>query len=164
MEFIEHDETLEKLTSELREKEVHEWLDEFHATLKLDETAFQGVVNKRHIFPNQNGAGDIDTTLMEILALLGTDLRDQLLDPKITTDLDDLSQRDGAFVVKEIAATIGENLNDRAATNDCALHFRSCCVGSAKTHHAQRRFSQSSTSRSTCFMTTRRSTPSFPRV
>ena len=126
-EFIEQDKTLEKLTTELQEKEVHEWLDEFYATLKLDETAFQAVVNKRHIFPNHNGtfkrkaelfrdAGDIDAALMEILALLGTDLRDQLLDPDITIDLADVSERDGAFVVKEIAAKIGENLNDRAAT------------------------------------------------
>jgi hypothetical protein len=61
------------------------------------------VINKRRIFPNQNGtfkrkadlfrdAGDIDATLMEVLTLLGTDLRDQLLDTEITTDLDDLSK------------------------------------------------------------------------
>jgi hypothetical protein len=53
---------------------------------------------------------------MEVLRLLGTDLRDQLLDAEITTDLDDLSKKDGAFVVKEITATIEKNLNDRTAT------------------------------------------------
>jgi hypothetical protein len=125
--FVEKAETIEQLASELRDKDVHEWLIEFYATLKLDEPAFQTVVNKRRIFPNQNGtfkrkadlfrdAGDMDTTLMEVLTLLGTDLREQLLDAEITTDLDDLSQRDGAFVVKEITATIDKNLNDRTAT------------------------------------------------
>jgi hypothetical protein len=125
--FVEEDVTIEQLASELKEQEVHEWLMEFFATLKLDESAFQAVVNKRRIFPNQNGifkrkadlsrdAGDIDATLMDILKLLGNDLRDQLLDAEIETDLDDLSKRDGAFVVKEIAATIEKNLNDRAAT------------------------------------------------
>lgn len=125
--FIEDDETIETLASELEDKDVHEWLMEFYATLRLDETAFPGVINKRRIFPNQNGtfkrkadlfrdAGDIDETLMEVLTLLGTDLRDQLLDTAITTDLDDLSKRDCAFVVKEITATIEKNLNDRAAT------------------------------------------------
>lgn len=125
--FIEDDDTIDKLASELQEKDVHEWLMEFYDALKLDETTFQVVINKRRIFPNQNGAfrrradlfrdaGDIDPALMEVLELLGTDLRDQLLDTKITTELDDLSTRDGAFVVKEIASTIGASLNDRAAT------------------------------------------------
>lgn len=125
--FIEEDNNIERLASELQEKDVHEWLIEFYATLKLDEPAFQMVINKRRIFPNQNGAfkrkadlfrdaGDIDATLLEVLTLLGTDLRDQLLDTKITTDFEDLSTKDGAFVVKEITATIEKNLNDRAAT------------------------------------------------
>lgn len=126
-EFIEQDETIEKLASELQQKDVHEWLMELYTTLKLDEPAFQAVINKRRIFPNQNGAlkrkaelyrdgGDIDAELMEILMLLGIDLRDQLLQREITTDLDDMSERDGVFVVKEINATIEKNLNDRAAT------------------------------------------------
>ncbi len=125
--FIEEDDTIEKLASELEGKEVHEWLMEFYATLKLDEPAFQPVINKRRIFPNQNGvfkrkadlsrdAGDIDTTLLDILTALGNDLRDHLLDAEIKTNLDDLSKKDGAYVVKEITATIEKNLNDRAAT------------------------------------------------
>ena len=125
--FIEEDHTIEKLGSELRGEGVHEWLMEFYGTLKLDESAFQAIINKRRIFPNQNGifkrkadlsrdAGDIDTALLDILTLLGNDLRDQLLDAEIKTDLDDLSKKDGAYVVKEITATIEKNLNDRAAT------------------------------------------------
>jgi len=126
-EFIQEDDTIEKLAGELEGKEVHEWLKDFYATLKLDDTAFQAVVNKLRIFPNQNGtfkrkadlsrdAGDIDATLLEILNLLGNDLRDQLLDAKIDTDLADLAKKDGAFVVKEINATVEKTLNDRAAT------------------------------------------------
>lgn len=125
--FIEEDDTIEKLASELQGKEVHEWLMEFYATLKLDEPAFHAVINKRRIFPSQNGifkrkadlsrdVGDIDTVLLDILTLLGNDLREQLLDAEITTDLDDLSKKDGAYVVKEIAATIEKTLNDRTAT------------------------------------------------
>lgn len=125
--FIEEDDTIEKLAAELHGKDVHDWLMEYYGTLKLDETALQAVINKRRVFPNQNGtfkrkaelsrdAGDIDAALMEVLTLLGTDLRDQLLDKKISTDLDDLPRKDGAFVVKEITATIENNLNDRAAT------------------------------------------------
>ena len=125
-EFVEKDATIENLADELQGKEVHQWLIEFYATLETDETAFQAVVTKRAIFPNQNGtfkrkadlsrdAGDIDATLLDILKLLGGDLRDQLLDVEITTELDDLSTTDGAFVVKEITAAIEKKVNDRAA-------------------------------------------------
>jgi len=124
--FIEEDGTLETLAGELQEKEVHQWLMEFYATLKLDEPAFNTVVNKRRIFPNQNGtfrrkvdlsrdAGDIDATLLDVLGLLGTDLRNQLLDAAIVAELDDMSRLDGAFVVKEITAAIEKKVNDRAA-------------------------------------------------
>src|SRR5438552_2080275 len=44
--FIEEDDTVQKLESELQGKDVHEWLMEFYAALKLDETAFQSVINK----------------------------------------------------------------------------------------------------------------------
>jgi hypothetical protein len=125
--FIEDDDTIEKLAGELSEgKDVHEWLNEFYATLKLDETAFLAVVTKRRIFPNQNGtfkkkadlsrdAGDIDTALLDILKLLGNDLRDHLLNPEIDTVLDDLSQKDGSFVVNQITAVIDKLIVDRKA-------------------------------------------------
>ena len=94
--------------------------------MKLSEPDFHAVVNKRRIFPNQNGtfkeraelsrdAGDIDPALLDILKLLGNDLRDHLLAAEIDTDLDGLSQRDGSFVVKEITATIEKIINDRNA-------------------------------------------------
>jgi hypothetical protein len=127
--FIEDDDTIETLASELSEgKDVHEWLNEFYVTLKLDETAFLAVVTKRRIFPNQNGtfkkkadlsrdAGDIDTSLLNILKLLGNDLRDHLLDPEIDTVLDDLSQKDGNFVVNQITAAVDKLIVDRHAVD-----------------------------------------------
>ena len=125
-EFVEKDGTIETLAGELQEVEVHIWLMNFYTTLQTDEAAFQAVVAKRAIFPNQNGAfarkadlardaGDIDVTLLGILKLLGDDLRDQLLDVAITTKLEDLGTTDGAFVIKEIAAAIGEKINERDA-------------------------------------------------
>jgi hypothetical protein len=125
-EFVEKDGTIEVLQGELDGTDVHLWLMNFYATLKTDETAFQAVVAKRAIFPNQNGifrrkadltrdAADIDVTMLDILKLLGDDLREQLLDVAITTEIEDLGTTTGAFVVKEIAATIEEKINDRAA-------------------------------------------------
>jgi len=125
-EFVEKDETIETLAGQLQDINVHQWLMKFYATLETDEAAFQAVVAKRAIFPNQNGtfrrkadlsrdAGDIDVTLLDILNLLGDDQRDKLLDVAITTELEDLDTTNGAFVVKEITATIEEKINDRAA-------------------------------------------------
>jgi hypothetical protein len=125
--FIEDDDTIKKLAGELSEEnDVHEWLNEFYATLKLSEPDFLAVVSKRRIFPNQNGtfkkkaelsrdAGDIDTALLDILKLLGNDLRDHLLDPEIDTVLDDLSQKDGSFVVNQITAAVDKLMIDRNA-------------------------------------------------
>ncbi|MEK6397135.1 MAG: hypothetical protein V4734_03540, partial [Terriglobus sp.] len=125
-EFVERDETIETLAGELQDIDVHQWLMKFYATLEADDAAFQAVVAKRAIFPNQNGAfrrkadlsrdaGDIDVTLLDILNLLGDDQRDKLLDVAITTEIEDLGTTNGSFVVKEIAATIEEKINDRAA-------------------------------------------------
>ena len=130
--FIEDDDTIETLAGELSEdKDVHEWLNEFYAALKLSEPDFLAVVTKRRIFPNQNGtfkkkadlsrdAGDIDTALLDILKLLGNDLRDHLLDPAIDTVLDDLSQKDGSFVVNQITAAVDKLIIDRNAMD----HYR----------------------------------------
>ena len=92
--------------------DVHEWLNEFYAALKLSENDFLTVVDKKRIFPNQNGAfkkkadlsrdaGDINTELLDILKLL---LRENLLDPNIDTALNDVPQKDGCAVHGSISA------------------------------------------------------------
>ena len=157
--FIEDDDTIETLAGELQEeKDVHEWLNEFYATLKLSEPDFLAVVAKRRIFPNQNGtfkkkadlsrdAGDIDTALLDILKLLGNDLRDHLLDPEIDTDLDDLAQKDGSFVVNQITAAV-DKLTQRPECHGAAIGPQSpnCCAGSTRTRTPQRSSSRSCTS------------------
>ena len=123
--FIEEDDTIKKLEGELAEG-VHAWLNEFYKTLKLSEQEFLSVVVKRRIFPNQNGtfkkkselsrdAGDIDAALLDILKLLGSDLRDHLLDPAIDTVFDNLTQKDGSFVVNQITAAVSKIINDHNA-------------------------------------------------
>lgn len=126
-EFIEEDDTIEKLAGELVDgKDVHEWLNEFYAALKLSKPDFLSVIDKLRIFPNQNGtfkkkadlsrdAGDIDTVLLHILKLLGNDLRDNLLDPQIDTVLSDLPQKDGSYVVNQITAIVNKLLCSRDA-------------------------------------------------
>jgi hypothetical protein len=107
-------------------EKIHAWLNNFYEILELDEIVFQAVIKSRLILPNQNGtlkkksdlsldAGDIDPALLDILKLLGNDLRDHLLDPGIVFDLDELSQKNGSFVVDQITSQIGKFIDDRAA-------------------------------------------------
>ena len=127
--FIENEGSIETLTAKLKGKETHAWLNEFYATLKLSEPDFLSVVAKRAIFPNQNGifkkkaelslgTGNIDPILLDILKLLGTDLREELLAPEVVADLDGLSEKDEAFVVKEISAAIDEYTNDKSVAKN----------------------------------------------
>lgn len=125
--LIEDDDTVEKLAGELEEGvDAHAWLNKFYKTLKLSEQEFLAVVAKRRIFPNQNGtfkkkaelsrdAGDIDPALLDILKLLGSDLRDHLLHPAVDTVFEDLAQKDGSFVVSQITVAVTKLLNDHNA-------------------------------------------------
>jgi hypothetical protein len=127
--FLENEGSIATLTTKLKGKEAHAWLNEFYATVKLSETDFLSIVAKRAIFPNQNGsfkkkaelsldAGNMDPILLDILKLLGTDLREELLAPEVVADLDGLAEKDEAFVVKEISAAIDEYTNDKSVAKN----------------------------------------------
>jgi hypothetical protein len=130
-EFVESKGSLDVLLKELSGKNVYEWLNEFYALLKLEEAEYDSIINKRRLFPNQNGAfckkselyrdaGGIDPVLKDILALLGNDLREQLLASEIVADFDDVEQRDQAYVVKEITSEVQQKTADR----EVAKRFR----------------------------------------
>lgn len=131
-EFVESRGSLDALSEQLSGKNGYEWLNECYALLKLDEAEYDSIINKRRLFPNQNGifckksdlhrdAGGIDPVLKDILALLGNDLRAKLLASEIVADLDDVEERDQAYVVKEITSEVQQKTSDR----DVAKHFRS---------------------------------------
>lgn len=89
---IESEGSIERLTAKLKGKDCQAWLNEFYSILKLSEPDFLSIVAKKAIFPNQNGifrkkddlshdVGNIDPVLLDILKLLGTDVREVLLAP-----------------------------------------------------------------------------------
>jgi hypothetical protein len=130
-EFVESRGSLDALSKELSGKNVYEWLNEFYALLRLDEADYDSIINKRRLFPNQNGvfckkselyrdAGGIDPVLKDILALLGSDLRAELLSSEVVADFDDVDERDQAYVVKEITSEVQQKTSDR----DVAKRFR----------------------------------------
>lgn len=134
-EFIESTGTLDALSKELSGKDVHDWLNEFYALLKLDEAEYDSLINKRRLFPNQNGdfckqsdlhrdAGDIDVAFKDILVLLGHDLPAQLLAPKIKGDFVAIGVRDQAYAVREITSQVEEKTADRGVATRFRPAFR----------------------------------------
>ena len=122
--FVESMGSVGGLSKELSGKNVFEWLNEFYALLKLDEAEYDSIINKRRLFPNQNGAfckkhelyqdaGDIDPVLKDILSLLGHDLRERLSASEVVADFGDAEERDQAYVVKEITSEVEQKTSDR---------------------------------------------------
>jgi hypothetical protein len=133
--FVESKGTLGVLSKELPGKDVHDWLNEFYALLKLDESEYDSLINKRRLFPNQNGdfckqselyrdAGDIDVAFKDILALLGHDLRAQLLAPEIDGNFGAIGVRDQAYAVREITSQAEEKTADRGVATSFRPAFR----------------------------------------
>jgi hypothetical protein len=134
-EFVESKGTLDALSKELSGKDVYDWLNEFYALLKLDEADYDSLINKRRLFPNQNGqfckqsdlhrdAGDIDAAFKDILGLLRHDLRDQLLAPEIEEGFGAIGVRDQAHAVKEITSQVEEKTADRVVATSFRPAFR----------------------------------------
>ena len=125
--FVESRGSIDTLSKELSGKTIYEWLNDFYALLKLDKGEYDSIINKRRIFPNQNGifckkselyrdTGDIDSALKDILFLLGNDLRARLLAGEIIADFDDVEERGQTYVVKEITSEVDQKASDRNIT------------------------------------------------
>ena len=134
-EFVESQGTLSALATKLPTKDVHEWLNEFYELLRLDEAEYDSIINKKKLFPNQNGAfckkanlyrdaGDIEEAFKDILGLLGNDLRAELLAADIDADFDDVEERDQAYAVKEITSEVHEKTADRVVAESFRPAFR----------------------------------------
>lgn len=130
-ELVESRDSIDALSKQFSGKNVYEWLNDFYALLKLDEAEYDSIINKRRLFPNQNGrfckkadlyrdSGDIDAVFKDILALLGNDLRAELLANEIDADFDDVGERNQAYAVKEIISEVQEKTADR----EVAKRFR----------------------------------------
>lgn len=140
-EFVESQKTLDELKENLKSKDVHEWLKEFYLVLKLDEKSYDTIINKRVIFPNQNGdfckhgdlwndSGDIKELFKDVLKLLGDDIREELVDPNLEFDIEKEKVRGQSYVVKEITTAVlqqaGQDIEGetRAAFDKLLVYFR----------------------------------------
>ena len=134
-ELVESQATLTTLKNALVEGgKVYAWLNDFYALLREDKQ-YDAIINKRLIFPNQNGdfckkadlyrdAGDINSEFKEILYLLGRDLRAELVADKVDEEFEASKQRDRAFTVKEIASIVNEKTNDRTVAKRFGPAFK----------------------------------------
>ena len=134
--FVEKAGTMAALAEELVPgTDVRAWLNEFYALLRLDQDDYDLLINKRRLFPNQNGdfrkkselyrdAGNIGEPFKDILKLLGEDLRAALLSAEVDPGFDDLESRDQAYAVKEITSSVQEKANDREVAKSFRPAFR----------------------------------------
>ncbi|ATN07221.1 hypothetical protein CRN76_18325 [Chryseobacterium indologenes] len=122
--FIESCKTLENLSGRLKGIEVVKWLNKFYELIKKDVQDYDLIINKYSIFPNQNGnfkkiahlkndEGDIGTDFKDILALLGNDIREELLHTSINYDFEPEDSRDKSYAVETITAEVNRKSGDR---------------------------------------------------
>ncbi|OUS68711.1 hypothetical protein B1748_33190 [Paenibacillus sp. MY03] len=105
------------------------WLDNFIEF--LNKNGFENIINssKTAIFPNQNGVfltkeelfldnGEIEEVLKDILATLGHDVRDELLDANIFLDLPGSRTRNQEYVAEEILKLIEPRISEYPKSED----------------------------------------------
>jgi hypothetical protein len=133
--FLENKETLKELSEVLGEKDVYEWLNDFYLLLTEEDKEYDIIINKRAIFPNQNGffckrihlkrdMGNIGDDFKDILGLLGRDIRNELADEKIEIEFEIDDFRDLTFVVNEINSEVNEKASDREVAKGYSEAFK----------------------------------------
>ncbi|MPS73104.1 MAG: hypothetical protein E2590_08100 [Chryseobacterium sp.] len=124
-ESIQHYKNLDNLSEKLKGITVIEWLNKFYELIKKEVKDYDSIINNYAIFPNQNGnfkkilhlkndKGDIGTDFKDILALLGNDIREELLHRLINYDFDPEDSRDKIFAVETITAEVNRKSADRS--------------------------------------------------
>lgn len=133
--FFEAQKNIESLAKVVKNIDIYAWLNDFYEVLKLEEKEYDAIINKRLIFPNQNGdfclkdqlrkdAGNIGDDFKDILKLLGNDIRNHLIDSKIEIDFTSDKVRDQAYAVREIISEVTEKANDREVAKSYSEAFK----------------------------------------
>lgn len=133
--FLEHLKTVHELKKAVIDRDAFEWLNEFYSVMKLEDKEYDSIINKRAIFPNQNGDfckkadlykdfGNIGDEFKDLLKLLKIDLRADLLSEAIGDDSGTKGVRDQAYAVREITSEIGEKATDREVAKSFRVAFK----------------------------------------
>lgn len=123
--FVDYCKTLENLSEKIKGIEVTDWINKFYELIKKEPKDYDTIINKYAIFPNQNGnfkkilhlkkdKGDIPIDFKDILALLGNDIRDELLHKSINYDFDPENIRDKSYAVETITSEVNKKSIDRS--------------------------------------------------
>jgi len=137
--FIEYCKILESLSERMKGIEVTEWLNKFYELIKKEVKDYDSIINNYAIFPNQNGnfkkilhlkndKGDIGTDFKDILALLGNDIREELLHRSINYDFDPEDIRDKSYTVETITAEVNKKSADRSIAENYNEAFKKLLI------------------------------------
>lgn len=128
--FVEARQDTSALAELLSGHDVFAWLRKFYDLFDGDDIAYS-TLHKRKVFPNQYGqlcksfelhkdGGDLDPALLDILRLLGQDVRAELLSSSVDIEIEHLETIDQSYLVKQITSEVHEKTTDR----DVARNYR----------------------------------------
>ncbi len=137
--FIQNQKTLEELSKVLKGIDANQWLEQYYDFVKKEDEEYDSIINNRAIFPNQHGnlvikatlmrdSGDIGNDFKDILDELGIDIREKLLDEKISFDLGDDKVIDVSYAVKEINSEVNNKANDREVAKSYKSAFKKLLI------------------------------------
>ncbi len=140
--FVHYFKKLSGLEGALTQSSATDWLNKFYQLLQTDEKEYHLIVDKREIFPDQNGdfwkkehlysdTGTTEDEFKDILKELGNDIRSKLLDVNIVLDLGDNRVIDQNYIVREITSEVTTKTENReiaqsfrTGLNHLLLYFR----------------------------------------
>lgn len=133
--FVSGASNISELEKNVDPKNVYDWLNDFYDLIKLEDKDYDSIINKKAIFPNQNGdfclkgilykeSGVILDDFKDILKLLGKDIRATLIDTEINEDFPTDKLRDESFAVREILSEVRTKVNNREVAKSYAPAFK----------------------------------------
>ncbi|MBN1970394.1 MAG: hypothetical protein JW870_13585 [Candidatus Delongbacteria bacterium] len=137
--FIENRDTINKLSEVLIGISANEWLGRFYKFIQSEDTEYDYIINKRAIFPNQQGdlvkknglykdKGDIGEELKIILSELGQNIKSKLLDEDNNFELEEGREIDVKYISREIINEVTAKANDREIAKDYRSPFKRLLV------------------------------------
>lgn len=133
--FVEHYKTLEDFAAILKDTDPVEWLNLFYELLSKDKSQFVTIMDAKAIVPDQNGnlgkkshlkkqSTEIPELFKDILSLLGSDIREKLVNENITLDFEEHDNYSLTDAIKAITTEVIEKTNDREISQNYRPAFK----------------------------------------
>jgi hypothetical protein len=128
--LVERAGSMSRLAELMPSSDCVEWLNKFYEAVELDDRIRDAIIHRRAVFPNQLGdfrtiaslyddAGDIGDELKDVLDLLGSGIRRELISQEICRKVQERS-----FNLKTVVSRITNLALEKSADRDAASEYR----------------------------------------